>query len=73
MPLSLAEKLQRVGMAGEPAKLIQTAINENGQPPAVTSDDVSVPEITAANFTFAGGTLTEFCQAIADAIPAPAA
>ena len=69
--MSDVKRLTALGMpyiqAEEIAKQIDAA-GGGGDP--VTSDDVTVSAITADNFTFAGGTLTEFCQAIADAIPA---
>lgn len=65
------DKLVGVGIVPEQAKQIVALINGGGSQ-TVSSDDVTVPEITADEFSFAGGTLTAFCQAIADAIP-PAA
>ena len=62
-------RLAELGMATELAKEVAAQI-EGGPSGGVSSDDVNVPAITAAEFTFAGGTLTAFCQAIADAIPA---
>lgn len=36
----------------------------------ISASSVMVAAITAPEFSFAGGTLQEFCQAIAEAIPA---
>lgn len=69
MALTDVDKLVGVGIVPEQAKRI-VEIAQGGSSDPVSSDDVTVPSITAAEFTFAGGTLTEFCQAIADAIPA---
>ncbi len=69
MPMTDVDKLVGVGIVPEQAKrIVEIAQGGSGDP--VSSDDVTVPAITADGFSFAGGTLTEFCQAIADAIPA---
>ena len=64
-------RLAELGMATELAKEVAAQIDAaGGDGDPVSSDDVTVGPITADNFTFAGGTLTAFCQAIAEAIPA---
>jgi hypothetical protein len=40
------------------------------QAAASDPDNITIAAITADNFNFAGGTLTEALQALADAIPA---
>lgn len=62
-------RLAELGMATELAKEVAKQI-DGVSGGSVSADDVTVGEITATNFTFAGGTLTAFCEAIADAIPA---
>lgn len=62
-------RLSALGMAVELAAEVASQIEAGGAVLPVSSDDVTVPEITADEFTFAGGTLTAFAQAIADAIP----
>ncbi|URQ76174.1 MAG: hypothetical protein NBV76_05285 [Candidatus Ochrobactrum gambitense] len=65
-------RLCEVGFATVAAKELAKQIEDAGGGGTVSSDNVTVAAITATNFTFAGGTLTQFCQAIADAIPAGA-
>lgn len=62
-------RLVNVGIVPEQAKELAKQIDDAGSAP-VSSDNVTVGAITAANFTFAGGTLTQALQALADAIPA---
>ena len=64
-----AQRLAALSMVPELAKEVAAQIDAGSSGP-VSADDVTVGAITATNFTFAGGTLTEFCQEIADAIPA---
>ncbi len=64
------DELVQLGMVPELAKKVVQLIDDGvGE---ISSDNVTVPAITADNFSFAGGTLTEALQAIADAIPAQA-
>jgi len=63
-------RLVGLGMAPPLAKEVASQIDAAGEGGTVSSDDVTVAAITATNFNFAGGTLTEFCQAVADAMPA---
>lgn len=67
-----AQKLMALSMVGPLAVEVARQIDDSGGGSPVSSDNVTVAAITADNFTFAGGTLTQFCQAIADAIPDPA-
>lgn len=63
-------RLVNVGIVPEQAKEIAKQIDDSTTGLTISSDDVTVGAITAANFTFAGGTLTQALQALADAIPA---
>ena len=71
MALTLAEQLNRQAVPNQTAKVLADAIQAAGPSLPISSDDIAVPAIDEANFDFAGGTLTEFCEAIAAAIPAP--
>lgn len=62
-----ARRLAALGTASPLARELAKQIGAEG---AGSSDEITVPAITADNFTFAGGTLTEALQALADAIPA---
>lgn len=64
-----ARRLTALGTASPLARELAKQIGAEGGG-AVSPDDITVPAITADNFTFAGGTLTEALQALADAIPA---
>jgi len=67
-----SEKVRRLAALSMVPQLAEEVVNqiEGASGGSVSADDVTIGEITADNFTFAGGTLTEFAQAIADAIPA---
>lgn len=58
-----ARRLVELSMVPELAKEVASQIDAAGSP---SPDDIQVPEITSGTFTFAGGTLTEFMQAVAD-------
>lgn len=70
MALAPKEQFARLGMAYPLAEKVGDAITAAAGPSLpISAGDVTVGAITADEFTFAGGTLAEFCQAIADAIP----
>lgn len=66
--MSDVRRLSDLGMVPALAKEVAKQINAG--PEAANADNVAVGAITSVNFTFAGGTLTQALQALADAIPA---
>lgn len=60
-----ARRLTELGMVPELAKEVATQIDGGGG--SVSSDDVTVAAFSGGGVTFAGGTLTQALQAIADA------
>lgn len=65
----MADALRLMGV-GAPAALANEIASQIGGVTPIPATDVTVAAVTADNFTFAGGTLQQFCQAIAEAIPA---
>lgn len=67
-----ARRLAELSMPTELAKetAAQIAAAQAAGTAAADPDNITIAAITAANFNFAGGTLTEALQALADAIPA---
>lgn len=73
MAYTVAEQLMRVGIAAEPAKIIEdtaapvTSVNGETGVVVLDGDNISVDQIvTAGNTTIPGGTLQGVLQAIAD-------
>lgn len=64
-----ARRLAALGTAAPLARELAKQMGDEGGG-AVSPDDIAVAAITADNFSFAGGTLTQALQALADAIPA---
>lgn len=65
-----ARNLIGLGMPAALANEVAVQIDGGGGGDPIPATDVTVAAITADNFSFAGGTLQAFCQAIAEAIPA---
>lgn len=64
------KRLMALSMVPELAKEVATQIDTAAA--SVTADSITIGPIDEANFDFAGGSLQDFAEAIAAAIPAPA-
>lgn len=62
-----AQKLMALSMVGPLAVEVARQIDDSGGGGPVSSDDVTVAAFSGGGVTFAGGTLTQALQAIADA------